>query len=416
MKTASTKREKCKPWRTSGGIRIRPLLNASGAYSYRAEIPESVTGTRLLRQFKTPDEAEAFAAVMLVQRQNSGLAAFTISDREREDARKALELLRASPGATLVQVATFFLKHHRPLGGDLSISELVAKFIAEKRLQNLRPRSLADLEHRLNVFTRTFGTNLVRDVDVDAIKKWLVADTTRSEQTKLNFRRVLHGFFSFAVKNKYAALNPVADIEIRVESEDPGILTVAQAHCLLLTALEKSELGLGPFVTLGLFCGLRSGELARLDWRDVNFSEGFVTISKRIAKKRRIRNVPLEPLAVAWLQTFGVRPSGRVAPVGLDKRFRKLIKAAGAKAAAARPPIAWFEKWPTNAMRHSFASYFFAKSSNAAETCARLGQRSDDVLFQHYRSLVKKTEAVRFFELAPPTTCLPLILPQATAA
>ena len=112
---------------------------------------------------------------------------------------------------------------------------------------------------------------------------------------------------------------------------------------------------------------------------------------------------------MAWLQTFGASKSGPIAPIGIAKRFRKLVKAASVKAASAAPPIAWLEKWPTNAMRHSFASYFFAKTSNAAETCARLGQRSDDVLFQHYRSLVRKTDAERFFELKPLVTDTTLV-------
>lgn len=402
MSTAQRTRQRLKPWRTSGGIRIRPLRNRSGAVSYRAEIPESITGQRLLRQFKTSGEAEAFAAVMQVQRENSGLAAFSITDRQREDARLALDVLRPLGDATLLQAAEFYVKHHRPLGGDISVGDLIQKFLAEKRRENLRPRSIADLDHRLNVFARTFGSELVKNVSTEAVQRWLVEDKTRSEQTRLNFKRVLQGFFNFALKNKYVASNPVSEITFRVETGDPAILTVEQSQCLLLAALDNPHLELGAFIALGLFCGIRSEELARLDWRDVSFSEGFVTISKRIAKKRRIRNVPLEEVAVSWLEAFGVKRSGPIAPVGILRRFRKLVKASGAKAASAAPPIAWPQQWPANAMRHSFASYFFAKTSNAAETCARLGQRSDDVLFQHYRSLVKRADAERFFQLVPP--------------
>src|SRR6185369_5128317 len=97
-----------------------------------------------------------------------------------------------------------------------------------------------------------------------------------------------------------------------------------------------------------------------------------------------------------------VSTSGPIAPAGTAKRFPALLKVASAQAVSTIPAISWMEKWPTNALRHSFASYFFAKTSNAAETCARLGQRSDDVLFQHYRSLVKKADAERFFQLRPP--------------
>ena len=116
--------------------------------------------------------------------------------------------------------------------------------MTEKRRENLRPRSLADLDHRLKVFERAFGDDLVKKVSTDAIKRWLVDDETRSEQTKLNFKRVLHGFFNFALKNKYVAANPLTDIAIRVEGGDPGILTVEQAQCLLPGANFESRSGL----------------------------------------------------------------------------------------------------------------------------------------------------------------------------
>jgi len=148
MSTGQRARTRLKPWRTSGGIRIRPIRNRSGAVSYRAEIPESITGQRLLRQFKTPDEAESFAAVMQVQRENSGLAAFSIDDTQREDARQALEILRPLPDATLLQAAQFFVKHYRPVGGDISVSDLIKQFMADKRRQNLRPRSISDLDRQ----------------------------------------------------------------------------------------------------------------------------------------------------------------------------------------------------------------------------------------------------------------------------
>jgi hypothetical protein len=127
-----------------------------------------------------------------------------------------------------------------------------------------------------------------------------------------------------------------------------------------------------------------------------------VTISKRIAKKRRIRNIPLERNAMAWLTMFGVKQSGPVSPPSITNRLPKLIRHAREIAAKQKPAIKWFDKWPANGLRHSFASYFYAKSGNAAETCARLGQKSDDVLFQHYRSLVAKSEGKRYFEIMPP--------------
>ena len=50
-----------------------------------------------------------------------------------------------------------------------------------------------------------------------------------------------------------------------------------------------------PSIVLGLFCGLRTEELKRLDWKNVHLDgeKPYVSIGSEIAKKRRKRNVRL---------------------------------------------------------------------------------------------------------------------------
>ena len=51
-------------------------------------------------------------------------------------------------------------------------------------------------------------------------------------------------------------------------------------------------------------------------------------------------------------------------------------------------------------MRHSFCSYYFAKHEDAAETALQAGN-PEGVLFKHYRVLVEKEDAERFWEIHP---------------
>jgi len=51
-------------------------------------------------------------------------------------------------------------------------------------------------------------------------------------------------------------------------------------------------------------------------------------------------------------------------------------------------------------MRHSAASYQLARSQDAARTALNLGH-SPDILFRHYREVVRPEEAERFFAIAP---------------
>ena len=66
---------------------------------------------------------------------------------------------------------------------------------------------------------------------------------------------------------------------------------------------------------------------------------------------------------------------------------------------------AGFPKWKenySNAMRHSFGSYYYALTSDSSKTAAMLGHRSSDqMLFDHYRSLASRTEGEKYFSILP---------------
>ncbi len=408
-RTIVINRQKLRPWRTSGGIRIRPLKMPSGNVCFRAEIPESITGNRLLRQFKSREEAESYAELMVVQRKNNGLSAFNLSEDQRADARRAVELLGAAKvEMTLTGVAQFYLKHARPAAGDITVDDSIEKYLDAKERKKLRPRSLSDLDHRLKVFGRAFGQRLVKDVRGDEIEKWLFEDKTRSNQTRRNFRTVLNGFFKFAVTHKYLAENPISAVTNPVvDTAEPEVLTVAQVSALLHAALYEAKLELLPYVALGAYCGVRSDELAKLDWQAVDLVSGHVTISPKIAKKRRIRVIEIPEACRAWLAAGGVRDEGPIRPIGFDRRWDKLLAAAdrfalndkGKRIVAPKPH--GLVPWPANALRHSAASYHFAQGADAAKTCAMLGQKDDKVLFDHYRSLIQPADAVKFYALRP---------------
>lgn len=400
----NSKRQVNRPWRTAGGIRIRPLKNKSGNYSFRVEVPESVSGQRILKQFKTPDEAESYAGLMTVQRLNNGLAGFSLDEHQRSLARKAFDSLRVA-GLTdelLPDAVSFYLQHHRPIGGDIKIDELVERYIGEKEKEKLRPRSIKDLESRLGAFTRTFGERLAKNLTTADLQGW-ISDPEHSELTQRNYHVVVGGLLNFAVANKYLASSPLADVKKpKPEQKAPGILTLEQAKALLDAATNNPELELGWFVVCGLFLGVRTEELMKLKVDDVRLTEGFLHVGPHIAKKRRIRNINfsvetringkvtvLDPVT-PWLSRLPAPASGMIAPPSCLNRFYKtLLSKAG------------IEDWPSNAMRHSYASYLYALTSNSAETCARLGHRRDDVLFEFYRALTTAKQGLAYFTMVP---------------
>lgn len=67
-----------------------------------------------------------------------------------------------------------------------------------------------------------------------------------------------------------------------------------------------------PFIAIGCFEGLRSEEIKRLDWKNVNFERGFIEVRADICKTKARRLVPISDNLRAWLKPFAM-PSGAAA-------------------------------------------------------------------------------------------------------
>ena len=187
---------------------------------------------------------------------------------------------------------------------------------------------------------------------------------------------------------------------------EPNILTVKEAESLLDAARTHLDLDLLAAVTLGLFCGIRTEELKKLEWKDIRMDEKqpFVVISSRIAKKRRIRNVDIPPNALTWLKVCR-KKSGAVARneyiSDYQKRFRNLQRLAGfGEWIQKGDKRIWKSTWKENSIRHSFGSYHYALHGDSMLTSRLMGHKEGDaVLFEHYRALVSSESAEKFFNL-----------------
>lgn len=107
----------------------------------------------------------------------------------------------------------------------------------------------------------------------------------------------------------------------------------------LLTEADKT---LRPFLALGAFAGLRTAELQRLDWNEIDLDRGFITVDASKAKTRQRRLVPISENLRLWLMPCQ-QASG---PVCLHQR-PQIAAARLCKAVA----------WQENGLRHSFISY-----------------------------------------------------------
>jgi len=404
---AQTGKNKLRRWEfpAGSGIRVREIINrhsgADGGLSYRVTVPARVAGTRLFKQFTSVENAEGWAKDQHAGAKKDGQKHFLLSPSQREDAVAALSLLEGT-GLTLAQAVALAKKHVRSPAGNLTVKAAITGLISGKEAENLRERSVRDLRNRLDIFAQTFGDKLVGEITQTEIENWLrdlrgISDRSAddlSARSKKNYLITVRTFFNWAISKGYRATeNPALKISTpKIDWVQPSILTVEETQKLLNAAKVEQEGRLLASVVLGVFAGIRSNEIMRLDWSAIDLAEGILTIGSTIAKKRRLRVLELMPNCIAWLKTIENR-AGRVAPGKYTVRWADFVKKAG------------FPDWGetrSNAMRHSFGSYHYALFSDAAKTSAMLGHRANDqVLFDSYRSLARKKDAVAYFAIKP---------------
>jgi len=355
------------------------------------------SGKRPRKVFDSEKEARRWAERKQLQIRRIGVKALQLKDEELIDAAEALEIISDLPNATLAKAARFFVAHGEHSGVETrTVPEVITEYLQEARDCNLRPRSIEDIRNRLTRFQSTFGKVGIHEVTASAVNSWLDGLGLSAVSIK-HYRFVAHGLFGYAVERGYVSANPLTSARRgrkrsgRIEDERlPEALAVDDVE-RLLRAAEKSYPRMVPALAIGFFAGLRTSELRQLDWSAIDLGKRHITVRPEVAKRRRQRLVDISSNLVKWLRSCSQK-SGPVAPAGAAYRYQ--FDRVRTKAS--------IKRWPVNAMRHTFASCHVVHWENEAKTAFQLGHhRGVDVLVAHYRALVDREDAARFWRILP---------------
>ncbi len=319
------------------------------------------------------------------------LGGFENMDKVREAAAQGKSLPALSE---FLAAAKFYYERHKKITAK-RVADVVTELISHKKARKKSERYLRDLNSRLNRFAETFQKN-VGDVTTPELQSWL-DDMKLSARSVKNYRAALEMLFTFAESRGYVAkgCNPVDDTE-KVAGVSAGAIEIFKPKEItaLLNHAPRKYL---PLVALGAFAGLRTAEAERLEWSDIDFEGGFIHIAGEKAKTRSRRLVPILPNLRAWLIPYA-KKTGKVWADSERERKRlrnKMLKASGVK-------------WKDNGLRHSFCSYRLAVTHDAAKTSLEAGN-SPQMIFQHYRELVKPADALEWFSVLPEGEPAPVV-------
>jgi len=342
-------------------------------------------GKRSRKFFESEAKAKVFINAKKTELDRFGTAFLNLTHEDRVEFLSAHKRLK-EVGVSLTEVVNLYIKRHHH-SSKILLKEAVEECLKTKEASGRRPRYLVQLKSTLGSLSAALAESQVSDITAADIQTWLTSRPL-ALATKKSYLTDVATLFKFALKRRWCDSNPCDEIEpITLETKPPGILTVEQSEQLMRTA-EAYDRELCPWLALALFCGIRPSELQKITRADVHADRGFVEILGETAKTRRRRLVTLPENAKEWLQLPGDLP-----PINLKRRTERLKQLSGI-----RP-------WPHDAMRHSAASYQLAQSQDAARTALNLGH-SPDVLFRHYREVVRPEEAERFFDISPALAAL----------
>jgi len=333
--------------------------------------------------FATQEEADAYAQARRMEMERFGLRALNLSDTVREEAQRGSELLQPY-GKSLLEAVRFYIGHLEKTKRSCPIEALVEKFLWDKQSQGVSSTHLYDLKKRLERFAQAFPGRIVNTFESDEIGDWIMG-LRLEPQTKLNYRRVLHSFFAYAVRKKYADNNPVTSTpKVRVPDHEVVIYSPED----LLSLLSKADSAIIPYLALGAFAGIRRAELLRLKWEDVRFDTGHIFVGGHIAKTGSRRVIPIADNLREWLQPY----VGRQGKIVTDPwKLRLLMEETCDKAGV---------RWKPNGLRHSFGTYRIAQTQDIGKTSIEMGN-SPSVILKHYRHLVTVEQAEVYWNIRP---------------
>lgn len=343
-----------------------------------------INGKRTRKFFGKQRVAQAWLRKTMARLRKEGEGAIHMPEQLRVDAVTCAERLKPY-GKTLADATEHYLAYLAAISRSCTVSDLITQFNASKEQDGASERYLKDLKNRLDTFALDFGTRSVAEIMPSQIDDWL-RGLDVAAQTRNNFRTVLRTLFGYAVARGYAQENAVAKTaKAKVVRGAPDIFTPSQMQ----TILEKAPRDFVPYLAIGAFAGLRSAEIERLDWSEIDLAGKLIHIKAEKSKSAQRRLVTITDNLAAWLAPH----SRKAGPVADPERVRvardKTCEAAKIK-------------WPANALRHSYASYHLAQFKNAAATAAELGHTSPTMLYKHYREVVRPDAAALWWQVMPP--------------
>jgi len=406
---------------------MKPFQNRDKTY-YRVMAGWDIEGRPVRPSFSVKKDAEA-TLNKIKNRMIAGDIKSTESVLEvaKDHEIKAAQLRLQHFGVTLPQAVDWYIHHHRPSNGTLTVEEAFDVWLKKAEREGLSEAYInAMKEAYIGPFVKHFKDRRLIDLNQDDFEYWLFEIKTRVKNSQK--KEHLNKLGSFLGKCRKLGiypdgLNPLKNIETgkdprNDEYEVEKILSPDVVQSLLDFGLQSNKAKdwpIGIMAVLRLYCGVRRDECLRLRWGALR-EDNMINLRAVITKKGYRRTTPISLNAQAWIKALGkkipaesrdpkeriftsFRPKSDDLTVnGLRLRWADFRKRWEAWTITNNRP---FQSVAQNALRDTFASYGLIVLG-LETTCKAMGEKNTHSFFKFYQNFAEENHAKRFFKIVPP--------------
>ena len=342
-----------------------------------------VHGKWTRKYFGTKGEADTYAQIKNTELLNLGQQGVELPIELRLMAMDCQRRLEGF-GKTILDAVNFYIPHLAKPKSAVSVKTVADEVVTTKKANGIKESTLKVYRHRVKQFCLSFGESEVGAVTSEDIGKWLLTSFPHPV-TRNNNRRVLVNLFNFAKSKKYIEVNPATETATSKQvGKEVGILRPEQISQLLLHA----SVSILPYFAIGAFAGIRPEELLKLEWSDLKWRQGILRVRAEVSKIGKTRNVVIEPNLRDWLSPYN-HATGKICPSNWRRLFREVRLKAGVT------------EWPSDCLRHSFATYWLEKYKDAPRLALEMGNSVGVIMNHYHRVLDDPNDARRFWSIVP---------------
>jgi integrase len=195
-----------------------------------------------------------------------------------------------------------------------------------------------------------------------------------SDTQRATVYRYVRLFFNWCVKMDLLDRSPFRAVDSPRARSRKGILNADEMQALLDAEMSDE---MRASILLGGFAGLRSIEIQRMNWEDIDVKAGQIWVRPEVSKQHHGMMDRIVDFTEPMVRRgkFFTGKKGRIVPGSARAHYEERRRLAA--------KLGW-DGFPENSLRHSFATYHLARCKSAPLTAFQMGHSSPAMVQRVY--------------------------------